>query len=188
MLDHFGVLAPFYEKLIKPKMPEQLMRLAELPTSGVLLDVGGGTGRVAKFLVDQASEVIVADLSVDMLIQAKSKHGLNVVSSQSEILPFQSEYFDRIIMVDALHLVYDQSETARDLWRVLKPGGRLIIEEPDLRSGAVKLIALAEKIALMRSHFLTPQEIANLFSQYGAKTQIERDSYISWVVIHKQLL
>ncbi|MBC8509653.1 MAG: class I SAM-dependent methyltransferase [Chloroflexi bacterium] len=187
MLDHFGLLAPFYEKLIKPKIPEQLLRLAEFPSSGSLLDVGGGTGRVAQYFLGMAIDIIVTDISVEMLEQAKSKHGLNVVGSQSEMLPFQSNHFDRIIMVDALHHVYDQSSTARDLWRVLKPGGRLIIEEPDLAKELVKLIAFAEKLALMRSHFLAPQEIANLFSQFGATTQIERDGVIAWVVIDKQL-
>ena len=88
-------------------------------------------------------------------------------------------------MVDALHHVCDQTITADELWRVLKPGGRLVIEEPDVRTRAVKLMALAEKIALMRSHFLSPPEIAALFDRANALTTIERDGYISWVVIDK---
>ena len=178
MLDHFAILAPFYEQLIKPKRPDQLLHLTKLPTTGLLLDVGGGTGRV--------TQVVLADLSVEMLQQASSKNGLISVGSASESLPFASGYFDRIIMVDALHHVYDQAQTASELWRVLKPGGRLVIEEPDLVKGAVKLVALAEKLALMRSHFLTPQEIAAMFASYDAGTQIERHGVISWVIIDKK--
>jgi len=186
MLDHFAILAPFYEQLIKPKRPDQLLHLTKLPTTGLLLDVGGGTGRVTQFMVDQAQQVVLADLSVEMLQQASSKNGLISVGSASESLPFASGYFDRIIMVDALHHVYDQAQTASELWRVLKPGGRLVIEEPDLVKGAVKLVALAEKLALMRSHFLTPQEIAAMFASYDAGTQIERHGVISWVIIDKK--
>jgi len=61
MLDHFGFLAPFYEKFIRPKAPEYLWELAKLPVSGPLLDAGGGTGRVAQFLSGKAASVVVAD-------------------------------------------------------------------------------------------------------------------------------
>jgi demethylmenaquinone methyltransferase/2-methoxy-6-polyprenyl-1,4-benzoquinol methylase len=47
--------------------------------------------------------------------------------------------------------------------RVLEPEGRSVIEEPDIRTFGVKLVALAEKILLMRSHFLSPIQIASLF-------------------------
>ena len=60
-------------------------------------------------------------------------------------------------MVDALHHVINHGQTAREMYRVLKPGGRIVIEEPDIRSFYVKLIAVAEKLLLMRSHFLSPQ-------------------------------
>ena len=59
-------------------------------------------------------------------------------------------------MVDALHHVIHQGQTAREMYRVLKPGGRIVIEEPDIRKFGVKLIAVAEKLLLMRSHFLSP--------------------------------
>ena len=185
MFDHFSFLAPFYEKFIRPKGPEDLWRLADLPTAGALLDAGGGTGRVAQHMLGKASQVIVADLSFEMLLQAKGKPGLRTLCSHSENLPFPEGYFDCVIMVDALHHVCDQTQTIGELWRVLKPGGRLVIEEPDVRVGMVKLIALAEKLALMRSHFLTPPEIAALFDRYQANTHIARDGYISWVVVEK---
>lgn len=185
MFDHFGFLAPFYEFFIKPAPPEKLCHLIDLPTSGTLLDVGGGTGRVAQFMNERIDRVVVADLSFGMLQQARQKQGLQTVNSHSERLPFPDHSFDRIIMVDALHHVCDQAETAAALWRVLKPGGRIVIEEPDLGHFGVKLVALAEKLALMRSHFLSPDEIVSLFDNFGARTRIEKDGYISWVVIEE---
>ena len=161
--NHFSVLAPWYEKFIEPTPPQKLLSYTQPSMQGLMLDVGGGTGRVAQFFENQAAHIIIADQSFKMMNEASKKASLKPACAESERLPFSKDLFDRIIMVDALHHVNHQQNTARELWRVLKPGGRIVIEEPDFRQKRVKFIALAEKIALMRSHFLTPAEISTLF-------------------------
>ena len=89
-------------------------------------------------------------------------------------------------MVDALHHVCDQRATADELWRTLQPGGRIVIEEPDLRTVVVKLLALAEKMALMRSHFLSPARIAALFDHPNARVHIEAGTFNAWVIVEKK--
>jgi ubiquinone/menaquinone biosynthesis C-methylase UbiE len=185
MFDHFGFLAPVYETFIKSNPPEKLKAILGLPVSGPLLDVGGGTGRVSQFLVNDVNGVYLADLSYEMLLESKSKDGLTPTCSHSEKIPFPNSFFERIIMIDAMHHVCDQQETANELWRVLKPGGRIVIEEPNIRHWGVKLVAAAEKIALMRSHFLNPERISALFSQQNGKIQIILEDHLSWVVIEK---
>ena len=185
-LSHFDLLAPLYDHFIKTKDPNKLAALANLPTNGSLLDVGGGTGRIAISIKEMVSKLVVVDLSLNMLRQAIKKDGLRAVCSPSEKLPFPNESFERVIMVDALHHVYDHQVTARELWRVVKPNGCVVIEEPDIRIFSVKLAALVEKIALMRSHFISPNKIQTLFSYPNAKSRIEGDGYTSWVVIEKR--
>jgi SAM-dependent methyltransferase len=178
IFDHFDFLAPLYETFIPPKDPQELWAYLDLPASGALLDAGGGTGRVAQFMV--------ADLSCKMLSEARQKDGLRPVCSHAEKLPFPDEAFARILMVDALHHVIDQRGTVDELWRTLQPGGRLVIEEPDLRLFGVKLLALAEKLALMRSHFLSPPSIAKLFHYPNARVRIEPGSFNAWVIAEKE--
>jgi demethylmenaquinone methyltransferase/2-methoxy-6-polyprenyl-1,4-benzoquinol methylase len=187
IFDHFDFLAPLYETFIPPKDPKEMWAFADLPVSGALLDAGGGTGRVAQFMSGKANPIVVADLSCKMLSEARQKDGLRPVCSHTEKLPFADETFARIIMVDALHHVCDQRGTAAELWRTLQPGGRLVIEEPDLRVFGVKLLALAEKLALMRSHFLSPPKIAALFHYPNARVRIETSSFNAWVVVEKTL-
>ncbi len=186
MFDHFGFLAPVYDRLIHSKDPASMVRRAKLPVEGMLLDAGGGTGRIAHSLNGYASMIVVADLSHAMLQQAAAKNGLQTVCSHSERLPFPNGAFERIIMVDALHHVCDYLETAKELWRLLKPGGRLVIEEPDIRTLTVKAVALAEKLALMRSHFVSPPRIQALFNYPNAQTRIEREGYNAWVIVDKE--
>jgi ubiquinone/menaquinone biosynthesis C-methylase UbiE len=157
--------------------------MVALPADGLLLDAGGGTGRVASALLPYVRAALVADFSRGMLVQA-SRKGLPAIQTPAERLPFVSGTFERIIMVDALHHVYSQAETIAELWRVLAPGGRLVIEEPDVRTLTVKLVAVGEKLALMRSHFLSPPKIAALFPPQ-AKIRIETESYNAWVIVEK---
>ncbi len=186
IFDHFDFLAPLYEKFIPPKNPQEIWALADLPTSGALLDAGGGTGRVAQFMNGKAHPIIVADLSCKMLSETRQKNGLRPVCTHTEKLPFGDETFARIIMVDALHHVYNQRGTVDELWRTLAPGGRLVIEEPDLRLFGVKMLALAEKLALMRSHFLSPPHIAALFHYPNARVHIETGKFNAWIIAEKQ--
>ncbi len=181
--DHFDLIAPLYNRAGGYSSLDGMMSAADLPTNGLLLDAGGGTGRVAFALRNQAAQVIVADVSLGMLRFAASKPGLRAAAAQTERLPFPDNSFDRVIMVDAFHHVVDQAGTARELFRVLKAGGRIVIEEPDIRSFGVKMVALGEKMLLMRSHFLAPDQIAALFDSGDARV-IAKDSS-AWIVVDK---
>ena len=185
VFDHFGFIAPYYDRLIRRSKPEKLLAQIDPPVSGFLLDVGGGTGRVAETLLGRTERVIVADLSMGMLQQARVKNNLAPVCASSENLPFASNFFDRILMVDAFHHVLDQRQSAEELWRILKSGGRLVIEEPDIHRFATKIVAILEKLAFMRSHFKSPQEIESLFRYPDAKTRIVIDQVNAWIIVEK---
>ena len=181
--DHFGIIAPVFSRVGYSSV-EEMIEYAALPTAGCVLDAGGGTGRVANAIRDHAGEVVIVDPSLGMLRQADSTR-LRLACSNSESLPFPNETFECVIMVDALHHVIHHNETASEMYRVLKPGGRIVIEEPDIRKFGVKLIAIAEKLLLMRSHFLAPQKIVELFSFDSAKASIHATEGNAWVVIEK---
>lgn len=183
--NHFDFIAPVYDQVISPPDPERLLKLAGLPISGRLLDVGGGTGRISYALRKWVTGIVVADSSFGMLEQAKKKSGLSIVCVNAEELSFPSESFERVIMVDALHHVRDYRATAEELWRLVRPGGRIIIEEPDIRSMSTKFMAVAEKIMLMRSHFVSPPAMEGLFRYANASVHIEKERSTCWIMIDK---
>lgn len=188
VLDHFKIIAPYYDRMAGGRAPLRLIESLDLSIRGALLDAGGGTGRVAHELRDLVNLAVVVDESVGMLAQAAQKDGLRPAQAHTERLPFASETFERIIMIDALHHVANQQFTADELWRVLKPGGRIVIEELDNRRFATRLIALGEKLVLMRSHFLDPDLIAGLFAgkkNPSARVRIETEGLAVWITIDK---
>jgi len=184
-LDHFDLLAPIYDRLIRQPGDDRLTEAISLPIRGRLLDAGGGTGRVAAKLAPCAGSVVVADASLEMLRQARRKPALLTVASRAERLPFPDRCYERIVLVDAYHHLESQTDALADLWRVLAPGGRLVIEEPDIRFRAVWLIALVEKLVRMRSHFVPAELIAAELAGLGAETDIRRSGHTVWVIGEK---
>jgi demethylmenaquinone methyltransferase/2-methoxy-6-polyprenyl-1,4-benzoquinol methylase len=186
--DHFSWLAPFYDRIFDSEGRAQLYKLLDLPARGRLLDAGGGTGRIAASMQGQASQLVVTDLSAGMLQQAAQKQCLNPLQTHVEHLPFPNSSFERIVVVDAFHHFCNQRKSAAELWRVLVPGGRLVIEEPNIETWTVKMLAVAEKVALMRSHFYGPEAIKAMYQTIAphATIAVHRDKeYTAWVVVQK---
>ncbi len=183
--DHFGFLAPHYDRMAKPQPTLDLLEHLNLNSQSHLLDVGGGTGRVAHTLLPYAAGVTVVDLSFKMLREAWLKPGLMFAMAASEDLPYPAESFDAIIMVDAFHHVIDQQQTLNELFRVLKPGGTIVVKEPDILTFAVKLIAIFEKLLLMRTHIISGEQIARMFEMCCKGAQVYRKEFTVWVVVKK---
>ncbi|MCS7287036.1 MAG: methyltransferase domain-containing protein [Anaerolineae bacterium] len=160
MPDLFSWIAPLYDRIISSPVREKLSWI-DLGREGLVIDVGGGTGRVARVLKSEA-KVIVVDPSFGMLVRAKGK-GLMACCARAEALPFAPGVADAAIVVDAFHHFEDHLQAAKELMRVLKKGGKLFLEEPDITNFAVKVIALGERLLLMRSRFYDFKALVSFF-------------------------
>jgi ubiquinone/menaquinone biosynthesis C-methylase UbiE len=184
-MDHFDLLAPLYDRLIAPPTEDYLSKFASLPVQGQVLDVGGGTGRIAAGLRDKTGSMILLDRSRRMLLAAGEKTDYHRVAGSSDRLPFSTDSFERVLVVDAYHHFSNQVVSLQELWRVVAPGGKLVIEEPDIEHFAVKLIALAEKLTLFTSHFERADKIGSALENLGASIEIHRRDHNAWVVAEK---
>lgn len=119
-----------------------------------------------------------------MLRQAQAKAAAAPVQARVERLPFPDAAFARVLVVDALYHFAAQPAAIRELLRVLAPGGRLVIEEPDIELPAVKLVALAERLAGMGSTFNRPATIQAMVAAHGHTARVERDGrFAAWVIV-----
>ncbi len=184
--DPFARIAPLYGRLSHRGDLSTLLEALQPTPDDWILDVGGGTGRVAHRLVDRARGVIVVDVSAAMLQRGKSQPSVVRVRAAAEALPFPDGSFSRIVVVDAFHHFASRPAATRELWRVLAPGGRLVIEEPDIRHRAARLIAFGEWLMRFASVFWDPPRIAAAFAYLGATAAVlPNEGYVSHVLVEK---
>ncbi len=102
-----------------------------------VLDVGCGPGRLARVLkarVGPAGSVVGVDAAEEMVRRAQTKHGgdgLEFRVAYAQELPFGDAEFDAVSCTLVLHHVAAgaRATAVREMFRVLKPGGRLVIAE-----------------------------------------------------------
>jgi ubiquinone/menaquinone biosynthesis C-methylase UbiE len=133
--DHLSYLA---EKGENPFMSEAYWQSLEAVTlkqivsvlkpEDKILDVGVGLGRLLSQLTLNVEKYGV-DISKSYLNEAKSK-GINVCLSKIEELPYNDNSFDVIVTTDVLEHVFDLNQCVREIKRVLKPNGYLIVRVP----------------------------------------------------------
>jgi ubiquinone/menaquinone biosynthesis C-methylase UbiE len=100
-----------------------------------ILDVGSGPGLLAKELGSRSKEftVVGIDISKDALKIAEQNTKLNSNISFKEgsvyELPFEENIFDIVVCKDSLHHFQEPGKALKDMFRVLKPGGILYIQD-----------------------------------------------------------
>jgi demethylmenaquinone methyltransferase/2-methoxy-6-polyprenyl-1,4-benzoquinol methylase len=104
-----------------------------------VLDLAGGTGDLTKLLskkVGQAGLVFLTDINASMLSVGRNRlldegycENIRYVQGNAEILPFKTNAFDCITMAFGLRNVTDKEKALSSLYRVCKPGGRLLVLE-----------------------------------------------------------
>jgi len=93
-----------------------------------ILDAGCGMGDLLLHLKNY--EAIGVDLSKDYIEIAKER-GLNVTVGRIEKMPYPRGWFDMVVCTDVLEHVLDLNKAVRELLRVLRPGGTLIVRTPN---------------------------------------------------------
>lgn len=98
-----------------------------------ILDLAAGTGASSVALAKSGAQVVAADFSRGMIAEGRQRHGgipnLTFVEADATALPFADAEFDTVTMSFGLRNVNDPRKALRELLRVTKPGGRLVVCE-----------------------------------------------------------
>jgi len=120
----------------------RLWKRFTVESSGVLpgnrvLDIAGGSGDLSRLFskkVGKLGQVILTDINASMLAVGRDRmldEGLGVPAAQcdAEKLPFPDNYFDCVSVAFGLRNMTHKDSALKEMYRVLKPGGRLLVLE-----------------------------------------------------------
>ena len=125
----FGTLTERYSKGIAARM----LDLVGVKSSDRLLDLGTGTGLLARMAAARGASSLGIDHSAGMLAQAQARADQDGVGARTEFvamdaeaLDFADEAFDVTASLFVLRHLPNPLAAAREMYRTLKPGGRLV--------------------------------------------------------------
>jgi ubiquinone/menaquinone biosynthesis C-methylase UbiE len=154
--EFFDRLAASWDEEERPDIYERLARVVSLSClrgGHTVLDVGTGTGVLIPHILRAVGErgvVVAIDISREMLRQARQKGfppNVHLILADMQRAGFQPLVFDRVLC-NAVFPHFDDKERALyEAWRVLRPGGLLVISHPIGREAVNRLHAQCRAVA-----------------------------------------
>ena len=145
------------------------------PDDKQILEIGCGMGINAIILAEQGANVTALDLSskrlemVEDIIRENEIQRIRLVHGSAEALPFPDNSFD-IVYSNAVMIHLDKQTAIREFYRVLKPGGKVILVEPMKYHPLVKIYraVFAPKIWQDIAEYITFGDLHRFGEQFQA--------------------
>ena len=161
----FDKVFKYYDKFIElfnlNKMDE-IKDVLELQGDDLVLDIGGGTGRLADHLSKDCKIVYVLDESKGMLSKIKANKKVLPILGDALDTTFDSNSIDIVIMSDVLHHIKNQKKLIEEIYRILKKDGKLVILDFEKKHIKIKILRVFEYTLFGKLYFRTSKEVINL--------------------------
>jgi ubiquinone/menaquinone biosynthesis C-methylase UbiE len=137
--NYFDEVAPQWDKLresfFSSAVRDKALSFANVHQGQIAADIGCGTGFVTEGLIQRGLRVIAVDSSEIMLSEMKRKFAfvdlIDYRLGDASSLPIQDETVDYVFANMYLHHVEVPQEAIKEMVRILKPGGMLVITDLD---------------------------------------------------------
>ncbi len=158
---------------------------------GIILDVGCGKAWAAELFCPLGYEVISMDVSLlntSKALEIYPFENHHAVVADAFFLPFQENSFEFVIASEIIEHVYDPATFVKNLFNVLKPGGKLIVTTPYKEKIKYSLCIHCNKPTPIHAHLHSFDE-NSLKSLYMDKNlrRFEYHTFINKIAIHLRL-
>jgi len=171
-MDSFGV-----ESFTDQRIHSRFISLLAGEKRGKLLDVGAGTGAFSRKLKAEGFDVTACDISPQNFVAE------GIVCKKADLnttFPFSDAEFDFVVSAEVIEHIENPWFFLRELYRITKPGGTVIISTPNLHNWYVRLyFALTSKMFNFLSSYekighITPIFVWNLARMAEGRFDIEK--------------
>jgi SAM-dependent methyltransferase len=130
-------LALFNRSVLKQAKLRQIVARLDDPAGKRGLDIGADNGVISYLLRQRGGQWHSADLDARAVQSIRQLVGSDVHQIDGGPTPFENAAFDQVVIVDFLEHIADDRGFARELARIVKPGGQVIINVPHLKPGSL---------------------------------------------------
>jgi len=156
------------------QVPDNLRALRVLnglvPKRGKLLEIGSFCGIFLDRIRTAGWEVMGLEPDRGVADYSRAKYGLNIVAGVLPNPSLPDNNFDAVVMLHVIEHMPDPSENLREIRRVLKPGGVLVVETPRFDSLMFKILGRRERsLSNCNGHiyFFSVSSLRRMFEKNG---------------------
>lgn len=180
MIDFWSTFSKFYDVAeslngeVYREMLGQTRRL--IPRGAAVLDCAAGTGALTIAAADRAGSVLCTDTSAEMLSVARKKIKRrrldNVSFARRNIFHLEDadNTYDVVIAGNVLHLLLNPENAVKEMRRVAKPGGKLLLPTfmlKDKNMLSEKLLEIYQKLGFIPSSEFNPNSYVQMLRDCG---------------------
>jgi len=169
-------VALFRKSVLKQAKLSRILDMLDNPTGKSNLDIGADNGVISYLLRQRGGQWRSADLDARAVASIRQLVGTEVYQLDGATTPFADRTFDQVVFVDYLEHIPDDRAFARELERILKPGGHVIVNVPHLQPGS-PLNRFRHRIGLTdewHGHLRPGYTVESLRDTLGPRFRIER--------------
>jgi len=148
------------------------------PRKGRILDVGCAAGFFVKTAKEGGWDAYGVEPSRWLAEWGNNNFGLNLKSGTLEEAEYPNNYFDVVTLWDVLEHVPDAAATLREIRRILKPGGLVVVNYPNIGSNLAKVFGRKWWFLLsVHLYYFTPHTIKAMLERNGYELVVHKHHY-----------
>jgi len=184
ILKFYQTQAFIYDKVRSPIIDsfeekiELVKKEGKIAKESKVVEIGVGTGKyLSRIVKDTGCKGIGIDISSEMLSIAEQKnlHNITYIQADAAMMPLESNYCDIVYAVNSIHQVQDIDALFREVFRVLKIGGRFLVTTPDISRLNEFLLYRACQFLLKNEKKRMPTQ--ELLKKYGRRSGFVIENY-----------
>ena len=201
----FDKVAPYYDFMnsflsfgIDRRWRRKVAHLLSDISQGYILDIATGTGAVAISIAKHLPQVkiIGCDINQAMLEVAEKRIHKNKLQNRIQLekvngekLPYEDNYFEAVTIAFAIDDMDDRDRCAQEMFRVLKPGGKLVLLELSMPEKGfaksayqkyLKVFPLIRKLVKKANYNHVQKEILKYQGQKNIEELLEKTAFIEY--------